>query len=76
MSNMPLVPPILPLVEDEANKPEPGSEAEAREKAERIDRLEKGEGTVGDDPLGEPVADTVRREIVEAERLQQNERDS
>jgi hypothetical protein len=76
MSNMPLVPPILPLVEDDANKPEPGSEAEARNEAERIDRLEKGEQVGADDLEGEPVADTVRREIEEAERLQKTNSDA
>lgn len=70
MSNMPLVPPILPLVDDEVNKPEPGSEAAEREKAERAERLEEGEFQEDEDLADVPLADTVRREIEAAERRQ------
>jgi len=75
MSNMPLVPPILPLVDDEVNKPEPGSEAAEREKAERAERLEGGEDPDETDLAEVPLADTVRREVKEAERRQKGEPD-
>jgi hypothetical protein len=71
MSNMPLVPPILPLPDDEVNQPEPGSEAFEREKAERAERIESGELLDPEDLAGEPVADTVKREIEEAKRRQE-----
>jgi hypothetical protein len=74
MSNMPLVPPILPLVDDEVNKPEPGSEAAEREKAERAEHLE--EGDLDEEDLADvPLADTVRREVKEAEHRQKGEPD-
>jgi hypothetical protein len=75
MSNMPLVPPILPLADDEVNKPEPGSEADAREKAERAERLAEGEVLDPEDLAGENVADTVKEEIEAAERRQKGEPD-
>jgi hypothetical protein len=75
MSNMPLVPPILPLVDDEVNKPEPGSEAAEREKAERAERLEEGEYLDEEDLADVPLADTVRREVKETERRQKGEPD-
>jgi hypothetical protein len=75
MSNMPLVPPIVPLVDDELNKPEPGSEAAEREKAERAERLEEGEYLDDEDLTDAPRADTVRREVEEAERRQEGQPD-
>ncbi|BCP53809.1 hypothetical protein K32_24260 [Kaistia sp. 32K] len=75
MSNMPLVPPILPLPDDDLNKPEPGSEAAEREKAERAERLAEGEVLDPEDLAGEDVADTVKREIEAAERRQKGEPD-
>lgn len=75
MSNMPLVPPILPLVDDEVNVPEPGSEAAEREKAERAERLEDGELSETEDLAEVPLADTVRREVKDAERRQKGEPD-
>jgi len=75
MSNMPLVPPILPLVDDEVNKPEPGSEAADREKADRAERVEGAEDPDEMDLAEVPLADTVRREVKEAERRQKGEPD-
>jgi len=63
MSNLPLVPPVFPLADDEVNKPAPGSEAAEREKAERAERLAKGEMLDPEDLAGEDVSDTVRQEI-------------
>lgn len=75
MSNIPLVPPVLPLAEDEVNKPEPGSEVAEREKAERAERLAEREMLDPEDLAGEAVADTVRKEIDAAERRQKGEPD-
>jgi len=75
MSSMPLVPPILPLLDDEVNKPEPGSEPADREKAERAERLEEGELSETEDLADVPLADTVRREVEEAERRQKGAHD-
>jgi len=75
MSNVPLVPPVLPLVDDEVNKPEPGSEAAAREKAERAERLANGDIPDPEDLAGEPLADTVRQEVEEAERREKGKPD-
>lgn len=75
MSNVPLVPPVLPLADDEVNKPEPGSEAAAREKAERAERLESGDVPAPEVLAGEPLADTVKQEVAAAERRQKGKPD-
>ena len=43
MSNMPLIPPILPLPDDEANAPEPESENAEALKARRAEKLIDGD---------------------------------
>lgn len=49
MSNMPLVPPILPLPDDSVNAPEPESENADKQKAERAEKLIDGDDLLDPD---------------------------
>lgn len=75
MSNMPLVPPILPLPNEDVNAPEPESENAEKREAERMERIEDGDDLLDPDPRepggigpATPDVDTVDAEIKAAKK--------
>lgn len=75
MSNMPLVPPILPLPDDATNDPQPESENAEAEKARGAREIEEGGNLLDprDAPrnAGEGVHDDGVEEDIEAAKRRQ-----